>query len=258
LERQRAEARVEELADEGYIRDEAERERRLREVRAAYTQAELNAAVEGLEAEQPKLKDADRRAATGDKGDAIRRLQAHVALGHLDEKDLAVREDLVKHSRTPNDIARAFDDLPELTTIPRSAAPRISTRDRMDALRRLDQAKAEGRINEDELVVAEAQVDGARTQAELDAAFRGLPGPTRTEMAANMTKQAAVIGGRVAIEGGRRARNMFLRFLFAGALLMFGIIFLVAGLGIAAVVCFVLAVVLFVAAGMALVSGRRS
>lgn len=255
LDRERAEARVEELVEQGFVRDEAERERRLGEIRKASEKGELDAAVDGLGVGRRKsLKDGDRRAAEGDRVDALRRLESHRSLGHLDEAELGARRSLVEGSKTPNEIDQVFRDLPDLDTLPDSAARRISSADRVDALARLVEAEQEGRIDATEHEAAAAQVRSARTEAELDAAFRGLPGPTPTEIAANVSIKAASYTASVAAEGGRRAKKAFLRSLFAGTALLIGVILLIAGIGTAALLCFVASVLLFAFAGMALVS----
>jgi Domain of unknown function (DUF1707) len=254
LDRERAEARVEELVEQGFVRDEAERDRRLGEIRKASEKWELDAALDGLDAGRKSLKDGDRRAAEGDRVDALRRLESHRSLGHLDEAELGARRSLVAGSKTPNEIEQVFRDLPGLDTLPDSAARRIASADRVDALARLVEAEREGRIDATEHEAAAAQVRSARTEAELDAAFRGLPGPTPTEIAASASIKAASYTAGLAAEGGRRAKKAFLRSLFAGTALLIGVILLIAGIGTAALLCFVASVLLFAFAGVAVVS----
>jgi hypothetical protein len=257
LDRQRAVARVEELAAEGYIRDVAERERRLHEVAEADSWRELDAALAGLEDGRRRSKSGDRRVADADRKDAIRRLRVHGSMGHLDEGELEVRVKLVEKSKTPNEIAAVFGDLPELADVSKSAEPRISTQDKSEALDKLRKARTEGRIEDGEYEDAISQVTVARTQSELDAAFRCLPDPPRAEVATQAAKQTAAFTARAVAEGGRRASRAFLRFLFSGAALLIGVILLIAGVGIGAVLFFVAAVLLFVWSAASLVSRGR-
>jgi hypothetical protein len=258
LDRERAEARLEELFDQGIVRDRAERERRLAEIREASEEWELDAAMAGLEVEQRRLKAGDRRAARADRVDAVRRLEAHCALGHIDLVEMEGRKSLVEGSKTPNEIAKVFDDLAELDTLPGSAPRRISADDKVEALARLAKAREEARIEEEEYKASVAQVVSARTAEEIEAAFRGLPAPSASERVADASIKAAAVTGRLAAEGGRRARTAFLRFLFACAALLIGVVLLVAGGGTATVICFVAAVLLFVAAGAAFVTSGGS
>jgi ABC-type multidrug transport system fused ATPase/permease subunit len=179
----------------------------------------------------------------------------HGSLGHLKPNEASTRRELVKASKTPNDIAKLFVDLPELPADTQHAERRVSEQDREEGVDFLREAHAEGRIDEDELAVAEAQVRSARTRSEINAAFRGLSSPTMAAAAktsSNVAKQTA----RVVAEGGRRAKRAFLRAVFAVAALMIGIILLIAGDGTVALICFVGAVMLFVSAATTLVASR--
>lgn len=200
------------------------------------------------------LRDGNRRASEGERKDAVRRLRAYGSLGHLEQGEVEERVERVQRSKTPDEIALVFKDLPALDGRPATAEPRISTEDKGAALDRLKRAHQEGRIDEGEHSEAMSLVTAARTPSELAAAFRGLPGPNRSEAATQAARQTAALTTRAVTEGGRRAKKAFLRFLFSVAALLIGIVLLVAGVGIAAVACFVLAVLLLVAAAVALVS----
>lgn len=253
LDRQRASARVEELVAQGYIRDESEREERLRRIDRAADRRELNAVLDGL-AGRRRERSGDRRASEADRKDAIRRLQVHGSMGRLDESELAARVEIVKSSKTPNEIAKVFEDLPALDAALRSTEPRISAQDKSEALDRLQRAHAEERIEDEEYEAAMSQVAAARTRGEIDAAFRCLPGQAPTEAAAQAARRGAALTTQAVREGGRRARKAFMRSLLAGAALLIGVILLIAGIGAGALLCFVAAVLIFAAAAAALVT----
>ena len=185
----------------------------------------------------------------------------HGSLGHLKPNEASARRKLVKESKTLDDIAKVFVDLPALPADSPRAEHRISERDRDDAVGLLREAHVERRIDADEFAAAEAQVRAARTRNEINAAFRGLSNPTWSAAAkttSNVAKQTAGLTTRVVAEGGRRAMKAFLRVAFATAAAMIGTILLIAGVGTAALICFVGAVLLFVSAVTTLFASRSS
>lgn len=209
------------------------------------------------EARGDKLRRGEQRLSHSNRTDAIRRLEVHETMGHLTKVEAEQRIGLVVGFTTPEQVAKLFVDLPALPARPPSVERRISTQDRDDAIDLLEKALLEGRLEEDEHAAAKAQVRAARTRSELDAAFHGLSTPTRAaaaKTASNMTKQATGITGRVVTEGGRRAGKTVRRGAYALGALMIGVILLIAGIGTAAIVFFVLAVLLFVSAAVALVT----
>jgi len=185
----------------------------------------------------------------------------HESMGHLKPNEASARRELVKASRTPDDVAKVFVDLPALPADSPRAEQRISEQDRDNAVGLLREAHAERRIDADEFVAAEAQVRAARTRNEINAAFRGLSSPIWSAAAkttSNVAKQTAGLTTRVIAEGGRRARKAFLRVAFAMAAAMIGTILLIAGVGTAALICFVGAVLLFVGAATTLFASQSS
>jgi uncharacterized protein DUF1707 len=261
IDRQRAAARLEQLAAEGVIRGDEELKLRLRKTRLAISRAQLDIAFEGLEAKDPKLKGGDLRASNADRRDAIRRLEAHNSLGHLSDDECSARVALVRASKTPNEIAKVFTDLPELAANSASSERRISIRERDEAIDLLEDARLNGQLDEDEHAAAKAQVLAARTRGEIDVAFHGISTPSRAaavRTASHATKQTVEVTSHVVVEGGRRLGKAFLRGLLSIGMLMIGLILLIAGIGIAALICFVASVLLFVGAGAALVTSQRS
>lgn len=197
------------------------------------------------------------RVSDADRIDAIRRLRAHEAMGHLEGAEASDRVEAVKSSMTPEEVARSFVDLPALTARPPSIERRISTQDRQDAIFLLERAYSEGRIEVHECAAAKDQVVNARTRSEIDAAFHGLSTPRRAAMgakASSATKQAADLGSQVLTEGGRRVGKAFRRGVLGVGALAIGIILLIAGIGSGALALFLGAVVLFVGAAISLVS----
>jgi hypothetical protein len=209
------------------------------------------------EAKSHKLRSGSLRVSDADRADAVRRLRVHESMGHLSEDEATNRISVVDTSKTPDEIAKLFVDLPALPARPASIERRISSQDRQDAINLLEKAYSEGRIETSECAEAKDQVDAARTRTEIDAAFHGLTTPTRVAVvntAASATKQTAGFSARVAAEGGRRAGKAFRRGVFAVGALMIGIILVIAGFGIGALICFVAAVALFVSAAISLVT----
>ena len=207
--------------------------------------------------ERRKLKRDQLRLSDADRTDAVRRLQAHESMGHLQGEEAADRIAVVDASTTPEEIAKLFADLPALTARPPSIERRVSSQDREDAILLLEKAYSEGRIEAGECVAAKDRVHAARTRSEIDAAFHGLSTPSRVavgQKASSATKQTADLGSRVLAEGGRRAGKAFRRGVLGVGAVMLGIILLIAGLGLVALVCFVGAVVLFVSAAISLAS----
>lgn len=261
LDRQQAATRLEQLATEGIIRGDEELKLRLRKVRLAINRQQLDVAFDGLQSEATKLRGGNLRASDADRRDAVRRLEAHGSLGQLSEEELSARVGLVHASKTPNEIANVFTDLPELAASSQSAERRISTRERDEAIDLLEEARRNGRLDEEEHAAAKAQVRTARTRSEIDAAFRGLASPARAaamKTASNATKQTAEATSRLVAESGRRLSKAFLRGMLSFGALMIGVILLIAGIGAIALACFLASVLLFVSAGAALVASRAS
>lgn len=207
------------------------------------------------EAKGRKLRGGDLRLSDADRADAVRRLRVHESMGHLRSEEASDRIAVVDASKTPDEIAKLFADLPALPARAPSIERRISTQDRQDAIGLLEKAYSEGRIEADECAAAKDQVHAARTRSEIDAAFHGLSSPTRVaaaKTAANVTKGTAGLTTRMVAEGGRRAGKAFRRGVFAVGALMIGIILAFAGIGTGALVCFVVAVLLFVSSAISL------
>jgi Domain of unknown function (DUF1707) len=207
--------------------------------------------------ERRKLRSDQLRVSDADRMDAIRRLRAHEAMGHLQDVEASHRVEAAKTSSTPEEVAKFFVDLPALAARPPSIERRISTQDRQDAIFFLERAYSEGRIEAHECAAAKDQVDIARTRSEIDAAFHGLSTPTRAAMGAKAsiaTKQAAGLGSHVLAEGGRRAGKAFRRGVLGMGALAIGVILLIAGTGPGALVFFLGAVALFVSAAISVVS----
>lgn len=178
-------------------------------------------------------------------------------MGHLESKEAADRIEVVEASTTPEEIAELFVELPALTTRPPSIERRISTQDRQDAISLLEKAYSEGRIEAHECAAAKDRVHAARTRSEIDVVFHGLSTPTQAalrEMASSATKQAAELSSSALAKGGRRAGRAFRRGVLAVGALMIGIVLVIAGIGVGALVFFLGAVVLFVSAAISLVS----
>jgi microcystin-dependent protein len=219
--------------------------------------------VEWLRAKGRKLERGDFRASNADREDALRRLEVHETMGHLDQADFPRLEAAVKFAATPNEIAKVFVDwgLPELPARSPSTERRVSSQDRVEAIGLLEKAYAEGRIEAHECAEAKEQVNEARTRSEIDAAFHGLSSPSRiaaAETASNVAEQTVKLTTRVVGEGGRRAGKAFRHGVFAIGALMIGFILLIAGIGIAALASFLLAVSLFVSAAISLVTSQSS
>ena len=215
----------------------------------------------GPEAEGRKLKAGDLRVSEADRTDAFRRLEVHESMGHLRGNEALIRKSHVEASDTRSEIAKVFVDLPALPDRAPSIERRISQQDRDAASDLLEKSHAEGRIEEKEYAVAKAQVRAARTRSELDAAFHGLRSPTQAaavKTASAVTKRTAKVTTRVAAEGSRRAGKAFRHGVFAVGALMIGLILLIAGIGTAALICFVGAVFLFVSAATALVTSQST
>jgi Flp pilus assembly protein TadB len=207
--------------------------------------------------ERRKLKGDQLRVSDADRADAIRRLRAHESMGHLESKEASDRVEAVQASTTPEEIAKLFVELPALTARPPSIERRSSTQDRQDAISLLEKAYSEGRIEAQECAVAKDRVHAARTRSEIDAAFHGLSTPTRAalgEKASSATKQATELSSSALAEGGRRAGKAFRRGVLAVGALMIGIVLVIAGVGVGALVFFLGAVVLFVSAAISLAS----
>lgn len=148
----------------------------------------------GLRSSWRKAKLGDLRASDADRADAVRRLEMHKKLGHLTDVEEKHLVGLVKRSKTPNEIAKAFVGLPALPARPSGAERRISIEDRDKAIDLLQGARQEGRIGSDEYAAAREQVNSARTRSEIEAAFRGLETPSRVAVgkaASSVRSQAA-------------------------------------------------------------------
>jgi hypothetical protein len=84
-----------------------------------------------------------------------------------------------------------------------------------------------------------------------------LSSPTRVaaaNTASNVTRQTAKVTTNAVAKGGRRVGKAFRLWMFSVGALMLGFIFLIAGIGTAALICFVGAVLLFVSAAISLVT----
>ena len=177
LDRQRAADRVKQLAAEGFIRGDDELKLRLRKIHGNHRR-ELEVAFEGLNAGADRLRGGGLRASDADRSDALRCLGMHESSGHLSADEATARRDLVAALKTPDDIARAFFYLPALPADSQQVERRISNRDREEARELLGEAHAEGRIDDAELVSAEALVGSARTRNELN----GIPWALNSEL----------------------------------------------------------------------------
>lgn len=204
-----------------------------------------------------KLKVSDLRVSDADRADAIRRLRAHESMGHLEETEARHRVSVVEASKTPDEIARLFADLPALAARPPSIERRVSSRDRQDAIHLLEKAYSEGRIEPEECAAAKDRVHAARTRTEIEAAFHGLSTPTRVvaeERAVKAATQTATFTARAFVQIRRRTGKAFRRAVFAVGALLIGIVLAVAGIGAGALISFLCAVLLFVSAAIALVT----
>jgi Domain of unknown function (DUF1707) len=213
--------------------------------------------IEWLKARGRTLERGEFRASDADREDAFRRIKVHETMGHLDEREAWALQMAVKASPTVNDIAKAFVDagLPELPARSPSTERRVSTQEKDEAISLLEKAYAEGRIETGECAAAKDRVSVARTRSEIDAAFHGLASPTRVAVAnttSNVTKQAT----HVFAESGRRVGTAFRRGMLAAGAMMIGVILLIAGIGAAALICLVGAVLVGVSAAISLVTSQ--
>lgn len=215
--------------------------------------------IEWLKGKGRTLQRGDFRASDSDREDAHRRIDVHQTMGHLDEDRASTLRQEVDAATTLNAITKVFVDagLPELPARSPSTERRVSSEERAEAISLLEKAYAEGRIETAECAAAKDQVSVARTRSEIDAAFHGLSSPTRVAVAntaSSVTKQTT----HVVTEGGRRVGKAFRRGVLSGGALLMGIILLIAGVGTAALVCFLGAVVLLGSAAFALVTSQSS
>lgn len=211
--------------------------------------------IEWLRGKGRTLERGDFRASDADREDAFRRIRVHQSMGHLDRADALDLRETVEAASSLNEIVRAFElaGLPELPARSPLTERRISTQDRDEAIGLLKKAYAEGRIELGECEAAEEQVRAARTRSEMDAAFHGLSSPTRVAVANAASTVTTQTTHAVAI-GGRRAGKAFRRWVLSVGALMIGVILLIAGIGTAALICFLGAVILFVSASISLVT----
>lgn len=215
--------------------------------------------IEWMKGKGRTLQRGDFRASDADRKDAHRRIDVHQTMGHLDEDRASTLHQEVDSATTLNEIAKVFVDagLPELPARSPSTERRVSSQERAEAISLLEEAYAEGRIETAECAAAKDQVSVARTRSEIDAAFHGLSSPTRVAVAntaSNVTKQTT----HVVAEGGRRVGKAFRRGVFAVGAMMLGLILLIAGIGTAALICFVGAVLLGVSAAVSLVTSQST
>lgn len=215
-----------------------------------------------LRARGRKAQRGEFRASGEDRADAFRRLEAHKSLGHIGEREAATVRKEIEDAETPNEIVEVFvhANLPELPARSPATEGRVSDQDRRSAIARLEMAQREGRLTPEECAAATNRVYAARTRNEIDAAFHGLPSPSRAaraEAASTVAGQGAALGSRMVKEGGRRAGKVFRRGVLSIGALLLGFIFLIAGMGMVALVCFVVAVLLFVSAAISLVTAKR-
>ncbi len=106
-------------------------------------------------------------------------------------------------------------------------------------------------MDEAEYETAKKQIEFARTRSEIDAAFHGLRSASHTaavKTASKVIKRTADGTTGVVSEGGRRAGRAFQRWAYSFGALLIGIILAIAGVGILALVCIILSVLLFVSA----------
>jgi DUF1707 SHOCT-like domain len=219
--------------------------------------------IEWLRAKASKLERGEFRASDADREDAFRRLEVHEQMGHINNAELSMLSTAVEVAATPNEIAKVFVDagLPELPARSPSTEHRVSSQDRAEAIGLLEKAYAEGRIEAGECADAKDQVSAARTRSEIDASFHGLSSPIRVAMAetaSNVAAQTAKATTRVVGEGGRRVGKAFRHGVLSMGAFLIGIILLISGAGTAALVFFVLAVVLLVSAALSLATSQSS
>lgn len=253
LDRQRVLDLVAERRAEGYL-DDSEREVAEMEVRAAVDRQGLNAVVGRVPKRRRSGSDkGDRRATDAERQDAIRKLEMYVAQGAVSSEEGARRIARVKMSVTPNDIDELFYDLGSLDA--NHAERLVSNHQRDEAVALLNAHLAEGRLTIDEHRHAVDQVRKARSQSEIDAAFRGLRSPRMT-MTVERAKGARALATRAAGEGSRRAKRAVMRFAFAVAALLVAIPVGISGGGVVgAAACVMIAVGLCAAAIRSLVVG---
>jgi Domain of unknown function (DUF1707) len=259
LDRERALSWVEALEADGTIRGEEEKKIRVRRIRGAVTQADLEAALAGLPPLGHRDRAGDLRASNEDRDDAIRRLRAHEALGHLDPAETRRRAQLVEDSRTANDISLAFVDLPGLQTLERSAEARVTDDERLSAIEQLDEARINGQLTDKEHTAKIALVDAARTRTEIRAALRGLKDPRRIASMKRGSEAAAAASSaaaRLAVEGALRARAAVMRLVLAVAAILVAVIAGVVVSPALGAVCLVAGVVLAVSSVRVLIRRR--
>ncbi len=219
--------------------------------------------IEWLKSKGRTLGRGEFRASDADRRDAHRRIDLHETLGHLKESQGSTLRREVDAAPTLNGIAKVFVDagLPELPARSPTTERRVSSQDRVEAIALLEKAYAEGRIETAECAAAKDQVSVARTRNEIDAAFHGLSSPTRVAVAntaSSVTTQTAKLTTHVVGEGGRRVGRAFRQGVFSMGAAMIGFIFLIAGIGPAALLFFLLAVAFFVSAAVSLVTSQSS
>ncbi len=215
--------------------------------------------IEWMKGKGRTLQRGDFRASDADRKDAHRRIGVHKTMGHLDEAQASELGREVNAATTLNGIAKVFVNagLPELPARSPSTERRVSSQERAEAISLLKKAYAEGRIETGECAEAKDRVSVARTRSEIDATFHGLSSPTRVAVAntaSNVTRQTT----HVVAEGGRRVGKAFRRGVFAAGAMMLGVILLIAGIGTAALLCFVGAVLLGVSAAVSLVTSQST
>lgn len=260
LDRDRGLAWIEALAADGTIRGDEEKKIRVRRVRAAVTRDDLDAALAGLPPIVSRLKAGDLRASNDDRGDAVRRLRAHEAYGHLDAAEADHRAELVSESRTLNEITTVFVDLPELQSAERSVARRVTDDERLAAIQTLDTAQINGQLTDDEHSAKIAMVDAARTRTEIRAALRGIKDPFAVAAKTRASEIAAAAGGhatRGVAEGARRVRAALPRLVVAIASIPLAVIVGVTAGLVPAMICLGVGVLLFMSAVRLLFRRRR-
>jgi Domain of unknown function (DUF1707) len=212
--------------------------------------------VEWLKGKGRTLERGEFRASHADRKDAYHRLALHEKMGHLNEVEASELERDIDACATLNGIGQLFvaAGLPELPARSPVTERRVSSQDRAKAVALLEKAYAEGRLKTHECAEAKDQVSAARTRNEIDAAFHGLSSPTRVAVANTAGETARLTTGAIR-EGGRRAGKAFRLGVYAGGALTTGVILLIAGIGTAALIFFLAAVLLMVGGAISLVTG---
>lgn len=260
---------IAECRAEGYL-DNAEQELAVAHVKSAVDRKMLDEVLLGLPRRaRDGSREGHRRATKAEREDAIRRLEMYSLQGAISPEERQRRVARVEISQTPDEISEVFGDLGSLDADKTGRADKlVSKQQRDEAIRQLNAHLAAERLTVDEHRDAVDQVRNARNRIEIDAAFRGLTSPRITTMqdgasdairdARAATIEVAHAGARAAKETRRRIGRALVRLALAGVALIAGIVLLIIGGTIVGVICFGLAVVLFVVAMRALFVGTST